>query len=1496
MSIFSAVGDFFRSPFEDDQEKKRRKEREQREAQQRAAQQKAQAPKTLQKPTANDMGFKPIKNPTVQTVVPSLNAQRSLPKKEDKPKAPQQSLFYRLIGDKLDANTEADKFTREQAGKPRDYREAQRDAGEKDISNPFAKVAFEFAKPIAQGANTLTSAGVGIYRETDKLGDLLKLKGQYEAGKLSKADYNRLSKEIGDRGTEARFGGNRGLLGVGGFYNDTAELEDKKKLAGAILQTGGNLSQVLPLGKATSLGVKGVNTVRNEVIQNVVGGVASEGGRQVSEGKFDPKSLLIGGAIDSLTPLALNKFGGVLGSLKRSGASDDVIEAAAKKVRDASSPREAEKIIDDLDNMKPAEKPKVDTPEVKLKEELPVKNLPEPMEKVAVKVTDDINRATREELEKIRNSLLTPDQKSIRTEQVMARYRQAMDEVETNTKKSAQAVKQSTDKQAAEVADIQKTNAEALKTEEVDVPAGQNPVGDTEVDFNRAYFRDIKNEVGRMEEQLKIGQEKKLADNAFGDSPTFDERSRSVFQTLSPDRAIRENITEPLRDKIDEVIFKAQTSKNPIARLLGRATQGVSREAGVSQDLLAAKRRQRGGIETGKIYRDKIFELGEGISDDSKRRIWASLDPEQAGKIGQATDLSLFSPEELAERARLANIAEVTSDRLYQVGLLDEAQWQNKEYFKRAYNVFEQDVETVKAYNDSRDGLLKQFKERADVDMDLLRDAVTDPYYLAAKKTAEAESAISMVNYGKYLDDNGLTSTTPRPGYEQLPDSRLHGPAAGKWVPRAIVEDFTGFKYTAGMLNSFNDFVSAYDNLAIRKGKKALLTVGNPAVRVGNQFSNRVIFSNFNGINPLQFNATMQEVKGMIKEGHQLYREAVAQGLTGTDITAAEFAQKIAGYTDPNVAKKALDYIKNSYSAADDQAKLAAYVVHRRRGYSPEEAAKLTQRGFQDYNSVGFFYDLAAKTPLIGNAFVRFAADAMRIAKNAALDHPLRSAGTIWLWAEMVDKMSQLSGESAEDKKTRENRFGAPKIPFTDISLAVQTPWGEVNVARFIPFYELNDIGNPATRLMPFGQNPFKPQGWQDPLLGQALQVATDQDFRGKSIQDPENVKFADGTSKFEEDPLSGEEKRNNLLRFLFTNNAPMGREIDAVKSSVQGEEDVYGKKRSLTQSLLRAGGVKVEQYGEEQAADTRGTEAYFDRKEQVDKEVEGMTPAAQAAYRRLTGQYKLRDEEPNPFSPGETINTKAPIYDFSEQKWGEYMQNPELFGVMEQRAQRESQANGSPLRPEFDPRLPKNFRLQLIQQKSIAPGDDIELQERMYTDPLWDTYLDIKDEYKAKAATYYPESNDDFTDDMVKHKDADFPKKPPEWKAYTDAKARGEEPEWNDRLAAIREQYELQKLNWTNIERGARGLPPIPAEQWFNKSFGYTPEKKGSGWGFGGGGGGNNDWGILGDISNTNLMRRLEATQVAETPNLKALFKKLQAKGGGRAKPKLGASSRGQA
>ncbi len=175
-------------------------------------------------------------------------------------------------------------------------------------------------------------------------------------------------------------------------------------------------------------------------------------------------------------------------------------------------------------------------------------------------------------------------------------------------------------------------------------------------------------------------------------------------------------------------------------------------------------------------------------------------------------------------------------------------------------------------------------------------------------------------------------------------------------------------------------------------------------------------------------------------------------------------------------------------------------------------------------------------------------------------------------------------------------------------------------------------------------------------------------------------------------------------------------------------------------------------------------------------------------------------------------------------------------------------------MQPEFDKTLSSEFRKQLISNKALAPGEDVEADQRMYQSSEWDTYSKLKDEYTAEAKKYYPDKGDDtFVDEMVKHQNAPFPKKGSAKQAYDDAyalyaKGQGPKPAYTDAVDADKEAYSTAKFNWTNTERKARGLPPISKETWDNVTFGFQSDeekvykelKYGKGYGgYGGGGGG---------------------------------------------------------
>lgn len=907
------------------------------------------------------------------------------------------------------------------------------------------------------------------------------------------------------------------------------------------------------------------------------------------------------------------------------------------------------------------------------------------------------------------------------------------------------------------------------------------------------------------------------------------EQQLNVFRTISPDRVWREYVGTPIVNYFNKLIGQAQVSQFGPARLFGRLATGINRELGISPELLAARKKLlQGTIELGKINREDVAALGRGISETVNTRVWATLDPELAKAKGINITVADLTPEELAYRDSLVPYINAVTEGNASRNLITSKQ-AIADWFKRGFKMFDFGDTEKAAYQGQMTAIKNQYKGRKGVEElseNTIENAITNPSYLLAKKVSDSHAAWAIYDYSKWLLDNGYVSDTARPGFRQLPDNKLYGEAAGKYVPTNISEDFTGFQYTLGKMNAINNGLTWYDNLKIRKAKKAVLTVLSPGVRLGNETTNRLIFAQLGGMNPATFNKNFARTSKLIADRSPLYIEAVRRGLTGVDNLQRDFADRVAEYMgDPNMAQRVWDWARKSYSRADDNARLAGFITLVERGYTYDEAARLVQRAFQDYSSVGFFYDIAAKTPIAGNAFARFAGDAARILTNRLVDQPFTLASSVaGIWA-LGQYLSRLSGETEQDKAAREGRFAAPKIPFTDISLEFQTPWGAVNVARFMPFYNLNEINGNLTKFLPIAGNLLDPKNWQDPLLGQVMQMMFDKDFRGKSIKEPENV----GQFRTPTDTKTAVENR---VRFALTQNVPLGREIDALYNAYKGQPDVYGGERNIKQAIGRALGIKVQKFGPEEVQKLKENEAFFADKKFIEDQLATLPKDSQEKYKKLTGYYKIREQVDNVFAPGKKRYVKEPVYEFSEDKNKDLSSDPKLYDLLLTQKVRDNQRDGKPIPPEFDIRLSNEFRKQLIENKSLRPGDDLEADERMFSNPEWDTYQKIKDEYTAANKKFYPQTTGEFNDELVKHQNADFPTKPAAYQAYSDAyaafaKGQGPKPTFNDAVKAGKDQYNQAKLDWVNKERKARGLAPISPEVWNNVTFGFTSDEE---------------------------------------------------------------------
>lgn len=187
----------------------------------------------------------------------------------------------------------------------------------------------------------------------------------------------------------------------------------------------------------------------------------------------------------------------------------------------------------------------------------------------------------------------------------------------------------------------------------------------------------------------------------------------------------------------------------------------------------------------------------------------------------------------------------------------------------------------------------------------------------------------------------------------------------------------------------------------------------------------------------------------------------------------------------------------------------------------------------------------------------------------------------------------------------------------------------------------------------------FSPQNLVSSRIASPLwQGLIDRDFRGKSIQDPDGKLYQEDGSidqKFrtEDGKTDNRSDPNRLLQFFGRSYVPQVNDVFNVKDAIKGEENFNGQEMNPLQAVARFFGLKGEEFTDKRLQDMRDTEKYFNEKEEIDKQVAGLSEAEADAYRRLTGYYKLRDQKvPNEFSPGEMRDKKAPQYEWSEDKW----------------------------------------------------------------------------------------------------------------------------------------------------------------------------------------------------------------------------------------------------
>lgn len=926
---------------------------------------------------------------------------------------------------------------------------------------------------------------------------------------------------------------------------------------------------------------------------------------------------------------------------------------------------------------------------------------------------------------------------------------------------------------------------------------------------------------------------------------------------------------------------------NRFSRAIARTTQFVNKEAGQDASMIKASHAFHGaeGYNEGAIKQlaEKVYNL---VPDEkSLTKVHAILDPETATK---PVSMGSLSKTEKQAVGILRDIGDTINDTSYRQGMITKQQWESNKggkYIARLYKEVQDSdnvAEKVLDIPDARGLFLGMYKNRVDMNEQLKAKLVRDPVKLAAIRMRQVANNSALIDYMGTAEKLGYVSTAPKPGFVKADKGSRMANWSGKYVRQDVYENINGFTALHKSANVMNDVLDLYDGNPARRLRKRMLTIYNPIVRAGNVTSN-YFFAYLNGVNPATFQKNKIWAHGAIKANDPIYIAAQKADLVNNDLVKTDrnlfnkdkqFLRSID--KDTNIARKADDKLTKNYGQTDDIAKLAALKSHLDRGYSMDDAVEMTRRGFQDYSRVGHAYDMGAKMPIFGNAFIRFQGDLFtNILKNAAVDHPARLASIPLGILALGNSLSSLSGETAEDKKTRENRVGAPTLPFTNISLEFQIPdfkggsLGVLDAARFLGIYNRTDIDgnsladnisrvspvnvfNPADLATEEGRRNVIKMASTDPLIGPMLGMLFDVDYRGKSIADPSGV-TSTGKQLFPDNPLSEAEKLRNRVQYAVRSYAayPMN-EIGDIMASIRGDAkneqmaegdnvpdnsgkdflaregyNTSGSLKNVAQSLGRLAGVRVQQYGAEQAQQERDKEKMFAGFADVDKFKQSLDNKTRQWFESAHGSVKNRDGSVTEF-------TDDPLY--VVKRAGDLLDDKK-FEAEKQYAYLQNKQDGKPIDPIFN--LSRDLRLKVLQKKQLPPGAKDPELSNLYTQEWYQDLQNQQEKYYAAKQAY--NSAKGYKNNTAENT---YPTAPPAIQRVMDQfnnlpKGTGARSQWirnnPQAFAAMKDQW-AKKDHWENQQRIGRGLAATEGAE--GVANGFQNASSGSGFASGGGGG----------------------------------------------------------
>lgn len=353
------------------------------------------------------------------------------------------------------------------------------------------------------------------------------------------------------------------------------------------------------------------------------------------------------------------------------------------------------------------------------------------------------------------------------------------------------------------------------------------------------------------------------------------------------------------------------------------------------------------------------------LSADSQRKILAAR---RAGTLEQL-------PKELLDTAKPAfDKLDSLSKELVDLGILDKQLVDETvgQYVPRLYRKFDDPTLAEEARKFFEPKKLSADSDRFRKAKDLPEDVreaygeILEAGYPTAKGLVELSRVVENAKFFKQVD-NMFATDVAADGFVKLSDTRRLGDLAGKYVPDWLADDVNEMTRTKSALEkTLNNAVGTF------KYSKVIL---NPATHARNMMSN-FILNDFEGLSPARLDIYKEAITSLAKRDG-MYKEAVEQGLGRNTFAAQEIKGFLQGADSgligkiPQGVRKNMDRISNLYEKEEEFAKLAQYIFQRRKGLSPEDAWKVSERATFNYSQVTPFIRRLRES-IFGYPFVTF--------------------------------------------------------------------------------------------------------------------------------------------------------------------------------------------------------------------------------------------------------------------------------------------------------------------------------------------------------------------------------------------------------------------------------------------------------------------------------------------------------------------------------------------